>query len=85
MSYEVLARQLDADATERLAELTDGLHGYLRFGDGTASVMFDPNDNDQAAFVHEATRYYQIYDADTGQQLAAVGGLRAAGSGARAG
>jgi len=74
-SYEILARRLDADASERLAELTDGLHGYLRVGDGTASVMFDPNDNDQATFVHEATRYYQVYDAETGQQLAASEGF----------
>ena len=29
-SYEILARRLDADASERLAELTDGLHGYLK-------------------------------------------------------
>ena len=31
VSYEVLSRRLDADVTERLTELTDGLHGYLRF------------------------------------------------------
>ena len=50
-------------------QLTDGLHGYLRFDGDTASVAFDASDNDQAAFVHEATRYYQVYDAGTGRLL----------------
>src|SRR4029450_6007365 len=47
------------------------LHGYLRFGDGTASVVFDESDNDQAVFVHEATRYFQVYDVATGNLVAA--------------
>jgi signal transduction histidine kinase len=70
ISYRVLARQLDTDATANLAELTSGLHGYLRFSDGAPSVAFDPNDVDQSAFIDAATRYYQIYDATTGRLLA---------------
>ena len=69
-SYQVLARRLDADATERLMELTDGLHGYLRFGPDAASIVYDAGDNDQAVFVHEATRYYQVYDVTTGRLVA---------------
>ena len=69
VTYQILARQLDTDATERLTGLTDGLHGYLRFNDETVSVDFDAVDNDQAAFVHEATRYYQVYDVGTGRLL----------------
>lgn len=72
-SYQVLARRLDADATERLMELTDGLHGYLRFGADAASIVYDAGDNDQAVFVHEATRYYQVYDVATGRLAAASG------------
>lgn len=68
-SYQVLARWLDADATERLNELTDGLHGYLHIDADTVSVAFDANDNDQVAFVHEATRFYQVYDVETGRLL----------------
>lgn len=70
-SYQVLARRLDADVTERLTQLTDGLHGYLRFSGDTASVAFDATDNDQTVFVHEATRYYQVYDVATGHLVAA--------------
>ncbi|MCM3881223.1 MAG: heavy metal sensor histidine kinase [Vicinamibacterales bacterium] len=66
VSYRVLARQLDADATARLVELTDGLHGYLRFDHGASTIASDPNDPDQAAFIQEATQYYQIYNASTG-------------------
>jgi two-component system heavy metal sensor histidine kinase CusS len=68
-SYTVLARQLDADASTRLAELTEGLHGYLRFQGDAPRVEFDPGDRDQVAFVQEATRYYQIYEAGSGRLL----------------
>jgi heavy metal sensor kinase len=74
-SYLALSQRLDADVTERLTELTNGLHGYLRFDGGTASVAFDASDNDQAAFVHEATRYYQVYDARTGRLLVESNGF----------
>ena len=70
VSYNVLARWLDEDLTARLTELTDGLHGYLRFEGGMPTVEYNANDSDQASFVHEATRYYQIYDSDTGSLLA---------------
>jgi hypothetical protein len=45
-------------------ELTTGLHGYLHFGSGAPYVAYNVRDADQETFVHEATRYYQIYDAD---------------------
>jgi len=70
VSYNVLARWLDEDVSTRLKELTDGLHGYLRFDGGVPSVEYNTNDTDQASFVHEATRYYQIYDSATGDLLA---------------
>lgn len=70
VSYRVLAGRLDADATRRLDELAEGLHGYLSLDAGTPSVRFDPGDADEAAFVHEATRYYRVYDGATGRLLA---------------
>ncbi len=69
IAYRLLAHQLDADASARLTELAEGLHGYLRFEGGTPALVFDENDADQAAFVHDAGRYFQIYDADTGELL----------------
>lgn len=74
-SYQVLARRLDADLRTRLTELTDGLHGYLRFNGNEPSVEYDVRDSDQAAFVHEATRYFQIYDANTGRLLVQSNGF----------
>jgi heavy metal sensor kinase len=67
--YQVLARQLDADASAHLEEITSGLHGYLRFPNGTPSLFFDRTDPEQVAFVEGATRYYQVYDASSGQLL----------------
>ena len=69
VSYRLLARQLNQDADADIVELTTGLHGYLRFDGGTPALVFDENDADQAAFVRDATRYYQIYDADDGRLL----------------
>ena len=66
---QVLARQLDADATADLEEITSGLHGYLRFPNGAPSLTYDRTDPEQVAFVEGATRYYQIYDASSGQLL----------------
>ena len=69
VSYHLLARQLNRAATDDSIELTTGLHGYLRFDRGAPTLAFDENDADQAAFVRDATRYYQIYDANDGRLL----------------
>jgi heavy metal sensor kinase len=69
LAYRALASQLDADATDALTRLTNGLHGYLRFDGGVPTLAFDASDDDEAAFVHDATRYYQIYDANSGVLL----------------
>ncbi len=78
-SYRVLAYRLDADVTANLAELTTGLHGYLRFGEGPPAVVFDPADPEEAAFVEEATRYYQVFDATSGEVLVQSDALRPLG------
>ena len=69
VSYSVLGRQLDADVTMRVMELTDGLHGYLRFDSDLPRVEHNTADGDQAAFVQEATRYLRIYDVATARLL----------------
>ena len=81
VSYQLLAMDLDNDVSERLTELSDGLHGYLAVDGNGASIVFDDEDSDQAAFVHEATRYYQVFDAKTGLLLAESPGFAIAGLG----
>ncbi len=68
--YRVLALQLDADATADLSELTSGLHGYLHVEDGQPVLVYDKTDPDQVAFVEAASRFYQVFDADTAELLA---------------
>ena len=75
VSYGVLARWLDADVSMRLRELTDGLHGYLRFETGVPRVEYNASDSDQVAFAQEATRYLQIYDVASGGLLLQSDGL----------
>src|SRR5262245_42053350 len=69
VSYRLMALTLDGDVTARWAGLTDGVHGYLRFDTGAPVVAFDAADPDQAAFIAEATRYYRVFDADSGRLL----------------
>lgn len=77
--YHVFARQLDVDATAELAEVTRGVHGYIRFQDGKPALEYDPDDPDQVVFVQDATRYYQAYDANTGRLLAQSAALEPLG------
>lgn len=67
--YRLLARQLELDAAADLEEVTSGLRGYLRFVGGAPSLTYDRNDPEVVAFIEKATRYYQIYDANTGRLL----------------
>ncbi len=81
VSYRVLAYQLDADVSANLSELTSGLHGYLLFPNDLPTVAFDQMDPAQAAFVQEATRYYQIFDARTGELIVQSDAIRPLGLG----
>jgi len=69
ISYNSLASQLDADATDEVEQLTRAMHGYLRFTGGEPALVYDRSDPDQVAFVERATHYYQAFDADTGQLI----------------
>jgi heavy metal sensor kinase len=67
--HRVLARQLDAESTAVLEEITRGLHGYLQFRGGVPVLEYSHDDPEVVAFIEEATRYYQIYDAEHGRLL----------------
>ncbi|MEP6783533.1 MAG: ATP-binding protein [Acidobacteriota bacterium] len=77
-SHTALSRQLDASVTTDLEEKARGLHGYLRFDTGVPIVAYDHEDAEAAAFVVDATRYYQVYGAD-GQLLAQSPGMESLG------
>jgi len=67
--HSFLVRQLDADATAELEDVTRGLHGYLQFKDGAPVLAYNKNDSEAVTFIEEATRFYQIYDARSGRLL----------------
>ena len=79
VSYRVLAYQLDADVSANLSELTSGLHGYLRFEGGAPKLLVDPADPAEVAFVDAATRYYQVFDATSGELIVQSDALRPLG------
>lgn len=77
--HRTFARQLDADTTEALNEKAQALHGFLRFENGTVSLVYDTNDPEESRFIDDATDYYQVYDAANGRLLAQSPGLEAFG------
>jgi heavy metal sensor kinase len=79
VSYRLLSHWLEADATLRLTELSEGLRGYLHVTDGPPRVVYNPRDQEVAAFIHEATQYYQVYDLATGSPLVDSEGARSLG------
>lgn len=68
--YRILSIQLDADATADLIQTTDGLHGYVHLESGVPVLAYDRGDPEEAAFVSAASRFYQVYDARSGDLLA---------------
>ena len=78
-THAMFVRQLDNDATSSLEEKARGLHGYLQFKDGMPVLEYDRNDADSAAFVDDATDYYQVYDGHTGRLLVQSPGLESLG------
>ena len=79
ISYRALVHWLDLDATMRLTELTEGLRGYLRFDGPSPRIAFDEHDPEISAFIHDATQFYQLYDAETGCALVQSDGARSFG------
>lgn len=77
--HAALVRQLEAAATANLDEKARGLHGFLRFPDGMPVIEYDQADPEALAFVNDVTRYYQVYNARTGQLLFQSPGLEALG------
>jgi hypothetical protein len=77
--HSLLVRRLDNDATANLEQMARGLHGYLQFKNGEPELVYDHDDSDSVAFVDDATDYFQVYNANTGQLLTQSPGLEALG------
>jgi heavy metal sensor kinase len=77
--HSALVRQLDLEATSGLNEKARALHGYLRFERGRPVLQFDGSDPDEVAFINDATRYYQVYDARSGRLLTQSPGMESLG------
>ena len=67
--YNLLAYQLDADLHSELRERAAALRGYLSFEGGHARLVYDVNDPEEAYFVGNATRFYQVYDVAAGAMI----------------
>jgi signal transduction histidine kinase len=68
--YRVLSVDLNQALNDEVIERASGLRGFLRFEDGKPIFIYDDSDPDEAFFVRSATRYFQVYDATTGELLA---------------
>ena len=77
--HAALKRQLDSSVTADLEDKARALHGYLRFNHRSVDLAYDASDAEEATFIVDATRYYQVYDANSGQLLRQSSGLESLG------
>ncbi len=77
--HSTLVRQLDATMTDGLQEKARGLHGYLQFTNGTPVLVYDETDPEEVAFINDATRYFQVYNGNTGALLMQSPGIESLG------
>ena len=77
--HAALKNQLDNSVSADLEDKARALHGYLRFTGQHVDLSYDPNDADEATFIADATRYYQVYDAASGSLLRQSPGLESLG------
>ena len=67
--YRILALRLTAAADDNLVDHGAGLWGYIQFHDGKPELTYDTSNHQIAYFLRDATRYYQLYDAASGELL----------------
>jgi heavy metal sensor kinase len=77
--YRVLVYQTDKDLREELNERAAALRGYLHIEEGRATLVYDENDPEEAFFIGNATRYYQVYDVQSGEMVVRSPQLEALG------
>ncbi len=77
--YRFLVYQTDNDLRAELIERSAALRGYLRIEGERATLVYDTRDPEEAFFIGNATRYYQVYDAETGEMAARSPQLEALG------
>lgn len=68
--YNLFAYQVNKDLTDELGERAVAVRNFLHLEGDRARLVYDAADPDEAYFVSLATRYYQIYNASSGQLMA---------------
>jgi two-component system OmpR family sensor kinase len=65
--YHTLANRLDRGLNDELDERAAALRGYLAIRDGIPQLVFNEEDAEEAHFIHDATRFYQVFDVASGE------------------
>jgi heavy metal sensor kinase len=69
LSERALTGRLDDSTNDQLEQTAAGLRGYLRFESGKPTLAYDRHDPEESYFVSTATRYYEVFDAASGELL----------------
>lgn len=67
LTYHTLAYRLNRSLEEELEERAAALRAYLTVGRDGPRLVYDENDPEQARFIQNATRYYQVFEVASGQ------------------
>ena len=65
--YHARMQQLNRAVNNELEEVSAGLRGYFQFPNGTPRIIYDHNDLGQTDFIRAATRFFRVYDVNSGQ------------------
>lgn len=77
--HATLKNQFQNSVTADLEDRARALHGYMAFDHGEVALNYDQGDADEAAFIAEATRFFQVYDVSSGRLLRQSPGMAALG------
>lgn len=68
--FRVLSSDLDRELNRRLDHLCTGLWGYIAFDGDKPVLTFNREDHSVLEFLRTASRYYQLYDGQSGRVVA---------------
>jgi heavy metal sensor kinase len=68
-SYRIVKFCLDDILKQELRDRVAGLRGYIHFREGKPKFEYNASDPDEAFFVESSKRYYQVFNAATGELI----------------
>jgi heavy metal sensor kinase len=67
--YHALGLFMERSITNELEDQVAFLHSHMRVENGSVQLAFNPDNREEAYFVHVATRFYEVFELPSGKLL----------------